>query len=81
MKRTTKELYGCSPSDFADLPYNEALFHKAELAKIRLKEVTRLLNGLGPKATYDEYSRLAYLQQDILCAIKHNEELIDELQG
>lgn len=38
--KSTQHLYNCSPTEFADLPYREALVFKRDKAKERLTELT-----------------------------------------
>ena len=80
MRRSTMDLYGVKPEEFADLPYREALKVRCDLAKKRLKIVTRNIGNIDTTSDYSEYTKITYLQYDILKAIKHNERLIDELE-
>jgi len=66
---TTEYLYGCQSTEFADLPYREALVYKLTKAKSLLYELV-----------YTHYTiRDDFRIHDIGKAISFNEKLLKEL--
>ena len=70
MKYSTQYLYACEPTEFADLPYREALAYKIDKANLLLVSLTYV-----PWQTRDE-ERVG----KVLDAIKLNKQLLKELQ-
>ena len=65
--RSTQELYDCDPSDFADMPYREALRYK-------LRKGRELFERLFLEDI--EHERQFYVHK----AIRHTEGLLRELE-
>ena len=68
--KTTVYLYNVNPSKFANLPYTDALNYKITAAKQLLTELI--------KPHYSE--RDSYRINSVIDAIKHNKQLLEELQ-
>ena len=67
---TTKYIYNIEPSEFADLPYKEALQVKLEAAQSQCKYYVHTAHDWLNNPRFDA----AYK------AVKHNKQLLEELQ-
>lgn len=70
MSHSTDYLYDCEPSNFAYMPYTEALEYKIEQANVLLGRL------LKPHHSEREHARI----QKATKAINHNKELLNELK-
>ena len=70
MSKSTNYLYNCSPHEFADLPYKEALQFKYDKA-----------NELAKQLVQPHYSEQDFdHQNDVWSARSHCQALLDELK-
>ena len=69
MKHSTTYLYGVEPSEFADLPYTEALIYKRNSAK---QLISTLMDTHHSKRDEERVSA-------VFSAIKFNQQLLEEI--
>ena len=78
----TEYLYDCSPTLFAEMPYREAIRLKRNLARLmRWALEDDIASAIKRGATHDEIFPLRAQLHAVTKAEKHNEELLDELEG
>jgi len=81
--KRTEYLYGCSPKEWADLPYKEALKKRIEKAReLKAKLVEKVYTTSQPKTEeeYEEWSKLSQREVAVQRAIEFNETLIKEIE-
>ena len=78
----SKFLYGCSPKEFADLPYKEALSVKLKKARETMHRVASEQEDIyNTGASREKFMQNEYRLTQIKRAIDHCETLLSELEA
>ncbi len=73
--KTTEYLYNCSPQDFADIPYREAIRIKRDKARALRDTLYQQINTTS--VPYGEIYDLLERHYAVAKALKHNEALLE----